>query len=98
MNRYYKFSVDLPEGTIVQYIEVIDSWPVRQAEYFNGKWFFYSTTSNNSYLADQPVSELDEMKENTIDASEFEKIWAMFISQNKPPTKIDRLAVYTKHG
>ena len=98
MNRYYKFTVDLPEGTIVQYIEVVNSWPVRQAEYFNGKWFFYSTTSNSSYLADQPVSELNEMKENTIDASEFEKIWAMFISLNKPPTEIDRLPVYTKHG
>jgi hypothetical protein len=82
MDRYYKFTVDLPEGKIVQYLEVVNSWPVRQAEYFNGKWFFYSTTSNSSYLADQPVSELDEMKENKIDASEFEKIWAMFIDLN----------------
>jgi hypothetical protein len=38
------------------------------------------------------------MKESTIDANEFEKIWAMFISPNKPPTEIDRLAVNTKHG
>jgi hypothetical protein len=92
MDRCYKFTVDLPEGTIVQYIEVVDRLPVRQAEYFNGKWFFYSATSNSSYLADQAVSELDEMKENIIDASEFEKIWAMSIAPNKPPTEIDRVA------
>jgi hypothetical protein len=93
MNRCYKFTVNLPEGTLFQYIEVVDSWPVRQAEYFNGKWFFYSTTSNSSYLADQPVSELDEMKENIIDASEFEKIWAMSLAPNTPPIEIDRVAV-----
>ena len=80
MNKCYKFIVDLPEGTIIQYVEVVDSWPVRQAEYSNGKWFFYSTTSNSFYLADQPISELYEMKENIIDASEFEKIWEMSMS------------------
>ena len=94
MHKCYKFITDLPEGTIVQYIEVVDRWPVRQAEYFNGKWFFYSTTSNSFYLGDQPVSELHEMKENMIDVSEFEKVWAMSIlpsTSHTTPTEIDRV-------
>ena len=92
MHRFYKFIVDLPEGIIIQYVEVVDSLPVRQAEYFNGKWFFYSTTINNFYLADQPISELHEMDENIIDASEFEQIWVMS-AQQLTPTAIDRVAI-----
>jgi hypothetical protein len=52
-------------------------WLVRQAEFFKGRWSFYSTTSNSEYLGDQPVSELYEMTENTINANEFEKIWVI---------------------
>jgi hypothetical protein len=85
MNRCYKFTVELPEGTLIQYIEVENRWPVRQAEFFQEKWFFYSTTSNSSYLADQPVSDLCEMTENIISTSEFEKIWALSTTSQVPP-------------
>jgi hypothetical protein len=40
MNRCYKFTVELPEGTLIQYIEVENRWPVRQAEFFSGKMVF----------------------------------------------------------
>jgi hypothetical protein len=78
MNKYYKITVNLPEGELLQYIEVASSsadskaefWPVRQAEFFQDKWSFYST--NN-----KPVSKEYEMPENIISASEFDGIWAI---------------------
>jgi hypothetical protein len=92
MNRYYKFTVNLPEGELLQYIEVASSpadsqaelWPVRQAEFFQDKWSFYSTTTNSQYLADQPVSKQHEMPENIISAGEFEGIWAIGNSKAMP--------------
>jgi hypothetical protein len=84
VKKYYKFVIHLPEGKLVQYIELIDCQPNRQAELYNDRWFFYSTSMNSSYLADQPISELDETIENNIDAREFEQVWAMSNNLNTP--------------
>jgi hypothetical protein len=73
--KYYRFTANLPTGSLVQYIEFCEGWAVRQAECIEGQWFSYSKAKNSSYLADQPLSELYGIEENAIDATEFEDAW-----------------------
>lgn len=76
MKTYYKVTSNFSEGPIVQYVEVENSWAVRQADYYQGEWFFCSTTRNSRYLCDQPFQDLAAMEKNQIEADEFEKIWS----------------------
>jgi hypothetical protein len=75
MKTYYKIKSNFSEGPISQYVEVENSWAVRQVDYYKGEWFFCSTTTNSQYLCDKPFENLSEMEEDRIEASEFEKVW-----------------------
>ena len=80
MSKYFKFPAESDLGEGYQYIEFNDrGWPVRQAEYYDGKWF----NSNKKYhqeldsvgLWDRRLTDSGIKLGEVVDAHEFEAAW-----------------------
>ena len=83
--RYFKRQTDLQElGPGVVWFEFDGELPVRQVERYSERWYDSRTDYHSELgpgLVDQPPSALGLGPDDEIDASEFERAWAIATAQ-----------------
>jgi hypothetical protein len=79
MKNYYIFKKKLRQGAVMDYVEFEDDWAIRQVRYCDGEWKYADASDpdniDNSFVCDQPLSEMDIKDENLIDVSKFNWAW-----------------------